>query len=273
MLKSCISNIKIPKILLAVVVSSFLSSTKLYAHDSCHIELDAGLLLNETTIEFFNGAEGSEDNKKTLYKIENNHSLIVQGHEIDLNDQQQMLVTQYATSIRAIIPQIGTIATESIDLALKGASLVFNEILGESNNIESELTQELSMLRDEITTHFTEGDSITIDGSSGEILGKKFEQRIEAVIEKAVINSMGAILIAIGQELLFSQEDDNTIDNRMDDFSASIENEMKLRAKQIERKADALCLTVIDIDRLEEQLKKSIPVLKSINVLSATYNQ
>jgi hypothetical protein len=261
------------KILSLVVALSIFSSANLYAHDSCNVELNAGLLLNENTLEFFNVVQGFEDNKQNLYKIENDHSLIIQGHDIDLNNQQQILVTQYAISIRAIISQVKSVATEGIDLALDGVSLVFNELLGEGNSIGTELTQELLMLRDEVATYFTKENSITIGENSEEVLGKKIEQRIESIIEKAIINSMGSLLIAMSQEILLSGEDGNTLDTRMNAFGKNIANEMELRADKIEGKADALCLAITNIDILEEQLKLSIPALKNINVISATFNE
>ena len=138
MLNSFISNNRTPKILSAVAVLSIFSSVNLYAQDACNIELGASLTLNKTTLEFFNATRGSENKKKVLYKINNDHSLIVHGNKIDLNDHQQALVTQYARSIRAMLPHVRTIAIEGVDLALEGVNLAFNELLGEGNSVGAE---------------------------------------------------------------------------------------------------------------------------------------
>lgn len=276
MLNSFILNNRTPKILSAAVLLSIFSSASLYAHDACDIELDAGLTLNETTLVFFNDAQGADNHEKILYKIENNHSLIIHGQDVDLNEQQQALVTQYSSSIRAMVPRVRTIAIEGVDLALEGVNLAFNELLGEGNIIGAELTQELSTLRDDVAMRFTAAHGITIDENGEEILGKEFEQRIESAVEKAVMNSMGSLLIAMGQKMLLSDEetgDGNTFESQMEGFSERMADEMESRAEQIERKADALCLAVVDIDRLEEQLKAMIPALADINVISATFNE
>jgi hypothetical protein len=275
MFKKFILNNKASKILPAVAALSILPSTSLYAHDNCDIELDAGLTLNETTLEFFNDSGITDNDKKVLYKIYNDQTLIVGGQEVELNDQQQVLVTQYATSIRAMVPKVRKIAIEGVDLALEGVNLAFNELLGEGNNVGAELTQELSSLRDEVATRFTVEQGITIDENGEEILGKEFEQRIESVVEKAVMNSMGSLLIAMGQKMLLSDDnsDGNTFETKMESFGERMENEMEARAEKIEYKADALCLAAVDIDRLEEELKFSIPALKNINVISATFNR
>jgi hypothetical protein len=281
MLNSFTLNHKTSKILSAVAVLSIFISTNLFAHDACDIELDTGFTLNETTLEFFNSSESAENKKQILYKINNDHSLIVHGQKIELNERQQALVTKYSTDIRAMVPQVRAIAIEGVDLALEGVNLAFNELLGEGNNVGAELTQELSTLRDEVATRFTAEHGITL-GSNGingkgftgeEILGKEFEQRIESAVEKAVINSMGSLLMAMGQEMLFSDKESNSLETRMEDFGESIADEMEHRAEKIERKAEVLCAAITDIDKLEEQLKASISPLANINVISVTHNE
>jgi hypothetical protein len=281
MLNSFRLNKRTTKILSVTALLSIFSSVNLFAQDTCDIELDAGLTLNETTLEFFNAAQDSENNKQILYKIDNDQHLTVHGQEIDLNDHQQALVTQYAMSIRAMVPQIRTIAIEGVDLALEGVNLAFNELLGEGNNVGAKLTQELSTLRDEVATRFTVEHGITINENNvnnenftGEdILGKEFEQRIKSAVETAVINSMGRLLITMGQEMLFSGGDTNAFETRMDNFGDSIADEMELRTEKIKLKADALCLAIADIDQLEEKLKTSIVALANINVVSASFKK
>jgi hypothetical protein len=281
MLNSFRLNKRTTKILSVTALLSIFSSVNLFAQDTCDIELDAGLTLNETTLEFFNAAQDSENNKHILYKIDNDQHLTVHGQEIDLNDHQQALVTQYAMSIRAMVPQIRTIAIEGVDLALEGVNLAFNELLGEGNNVGAKLTQELSTLRDEVATRFTVEHGITINENNvnnenftGEdILGKEFEQRIKSAVETAVLNSMGSLLITMGQEMLFSSGDTNAFETRMDNFGDSIADEMELRTEKIKLKADALCLAIADIDQLEEKLKTSIVALANINVVSASFKK
>ncbi|WP_114325203.1 DUF2884 family protein [Candidatus Colwellia aromaticivorans] len=276
-----ILNNKTVKLLPAVAVLSIFSSENLYAKDTCNIKLDAGLTLTVTTLEFFNVTKGAANKKKTLYKIRNDQSLIIHGKEVNLTDQQQKLVTQYATSIREIVPQIRSVAIEGVDLALEGVNLAFNDLLGEGNTVGAELTKELSVLRDEVATRFTPEHGITIGGNgvdnkdiTGEqILGKQFEQRIESAVEKAVINSMGSLLVVMGQEMLLSGKQGSSLETRMKAFGENIATETKIRTETIERKADALCVPIVNIDQLEEQLKSSVSPLANINVISARLNK
>ena len=66
-------------------------------------------------------------------------------------------------SIRAMVPQIRTMAIEGLELALEGVNLAFNELFGEGNTVGAKLTQELSTLRDQVATRFTAEHGITIN--------------------------------------------------------------------------------------------------------------
>ena len=257
---------QLPKTLIALTLISVFVSKALYAHEFCDVDLKAGLTINESKLEFFD----SKNKHKILYIIDNNHDLTVRGQEVSLSAEQQALVEQYASSIRAMVPQVRHIAIEGVDLAIEGVNLAFNELLGEGNNAGVDLTQELSSLKKEVAEQFTIEHGFTL-GENGlednELLGDDFEQRIESSVEKAVMSSMGTLLVALGQQL-FSGGDTEAFQTRMESFGENVEREMELRAEKIERKADSLCLAVVEIDQLEEKLKSSITPLADINVIT-----
>ncbi|MCW8832670.1 MAG: YggN family protein [Colwellia sp.] len=259
------------KSLLAVTLLATLSSASVMAHNSCDVELEAGVNISKNSIEFFN-----EKNKDILYRIDNDESLFVAGQAVDLNDEQQALVSQYSASIKAMVPEVRTVAIEGVDLAVEGVNLAFNELLGEGNDVSADLTRELTNLRDEVSTRFTLEHGFTIgeDGlKNNDLLGDDFEQRIESAVEKAVMSSMGSIMVAVGQEMIFSGGDSDAFETRMENFGESIEHEMESRAEKIEHKAEQLCLSAVKIDQLEEQLQNNIESLADINVISARYNE
>ncbi len=258
---------KLPKTLIAVTLLSVFLTKALYAHESCDVELDAGVTINESTIEFFD----PDKKQQTLYKIDDDNNLIIGGDYVSLNNDQQALVEQYSSNIRAMVPQVRNIALEGVDLALEGVNLAFNELLGEGNDVGADLTQELSLLKEEVATRFTIEHGFTI-GENGldddELLGDEFEERIESAVEKAVMGSMGSLLVALGQEMIFSGGDTNAFETRMESFGENIEHEMESRAEKIEKKAELLCLDAVVIDQIEEQLKASIEPLENINVIT-----
>ncbi len=258
------------KTAIAITLMASFTSTALYAHDnSCDVDLDASLTINKNTLEFFDKKD------RTLYKIIDNKTLIIDGKLIDLNSKQQALVYDYSMSIRTLVPEVKDIALEGVDLALEGVGLVFDELLGEENEVGAELIEELSALKEEISTRFSMDHDFTIgaDGLNGdEFLGDEFEDRIESAVEKAVMSSMGSLLVAVGQEMLFSNGDTDAFETRMENFGETIENEMEGRAEKIELKAEKLCLSIVEIDHLEEQLKATIDEMSAINVITIARN-
>jgi len=258
------------KTLLATAI--LLSSTTAFAHDSsfssdsCNVDLDAGLRINKSTVEF-------SKNDKALYKIVNDRALYVGGNQISLTSSQQSLVSEYSTSIRQVVPEVKSIALDGINLAVEGVNLAFNELLGEGNDVGAELTTQLNLIRDEVDTRFASDKEFYIDENGfmdDDFFGDEFEQRIEEVVETTIKNSLGSLLIAVGQEMLFSGGDMDALETRMENFGERIENEMEARGEDLGKRGEALCHSVLKIDALEEQLKDEIEQLSSFNIISTS---
>jgi hypothetical protein len=101
--------------------------------------------------------------------------------------------------------------------------------------VGNDLTQELSSIKKEVTERFTIEHGFTL-GESGldehELLGEDFEQRIDSAVEKAVVGSMGSLLVALGQQMMFAGENDDSFETRMENFGENIAHEMELRAEK-----------------------------------------
>jgi len=255
-----------------ITTAILLSSSTVFAHDtnfstdSCDVELDAGIRISKSAIEF-------SQNDKAIYKIVNNEELYVAGEKISLSNAQQSLVTDYSTSIRAVIPEVRTIAIDGINLAVQGVNLAFDELLGSGNELGADLTKQLNLIRDDIDTKFSNDSDFYIDENgfgADEFFGEEFEERIETIVEDTLKNSMGSLLIAVGQEMLFSGGDMDTFETRMESFGDQIEHEMESRGEDLEKRGEALCHSVIEIDALEEQLKAEIDDLSDVNIISTS---
>jgi hypothetical protein len=110
---------------------------------------------------------------------------------------------------------------------------------------------------------------IGVDGFESDVLlGEDFEQRIESAMEKAVMGSMGSLLVALGKQMISDEE--HGFENKIDTFSQTIEREMESRAKIIEDKVQKLCSDFITLEMIETQLQESIAELQSINILNVS---
>jgi hypothetical protein len=249
--------------LILASTSSFASNAS-FTNDSCDVDISGGIKITPASIEF-------SKNKKQLYKIVDNETLYVNGEKIDLSQSEQSLVTDYSNSIRATVPEVKDIALDAIDLASDGVNLAFNELLGEGNDISAEITAQLSEIRKEVDEGFTSNNDISFDedGFSGnDFFNEGFEKRIETAVETTVQNSIGSLLIAVGQQMLFSGGDMDTFETRMEDFGQRIEQEMESRGEEIEKRGEALCKSVVAIDALENQLTDEITELEDFNLLT-----
>jgi len=265
--------------LIASALTASFASSAVYAHQSCNVNLSAGFTINTSSIEFLQDEEETsakvltEQGNRSLYKIVDGKNLYVNNETIALTKDQQIIVQKYDEKIRQLIPQVKRVAIDGVDLAVDGINLAFNGLLGEGNSVAADLTNELKSIRKQVVSNLSieKGVSIGVEGlESEELLGKDFDQRIEKAVEKAVINSMGSIMIAIGQQMMSSGGDGENFDTRMENFSNTIEQEMTIRTAKIEEKAQALCVNIATVDALEEQLKAEIKSLASTNVFTVT---
>jgi actin-related protein len=233
------------------------------AHNSCNLELDAGVLITADSIEFYDAAQPT-------YKIVGDKYVVVNGQALKLNDLQQQLVENYAAGIRAAVPEVREMVLEGIDLAITGITFTFDNLLGEKNQISTQLTTELNNVKSDVKRYFSAGNPINFNVDSEGIpdfLGKQFETRIERIVETSVQNSIGSLMIAMGKEIMMSGGNMEAFEQRMNQFGEQMEQQMNARAAGMEARGEKLCDAMLDINAIEEQLKHSIPAVESFNFI------
>ena len=96
---------------LAALVLSLMAGS-VAAHNSCNVDLSAGLRISDSAIEFYEGDQ-------SIYKIVEDQYLEVKGKAQKLTNTQQALVANYANHIRAAVPEVKGLALDGIDLAIE----------------------------------------------------------------------------------------------------------------------------------------------------------
>ncbi|MDO6427835.1 DUF2884 family protein [Thalassotalea sp. 1_MG-2023] len=252
-----------------MIAGAVLLSTSAMAHDthfstdSCDIDLNSGLSIQNDVISFSKKGD-------TLYQLINDQQLVINDKTIVLTTEQQAVVTQYSREIRGLVPEVKSIAIDAIELASEGVNLAFDELLGAGNKVGADLSQQLNTLKDDVESNF-DVNRFAIDehGSlDADFLGEDFEQKIENIVEETVQNSMGTLLIAVGQELLLAGGNMDAFEEKMEKFGEQVEYEMESRAEVIEQKAEGLCKSVESIDQLEEQLKRLVAEMPQLDVIT-----
>ena len=252
------------KVALMMLIMVLVSGAQ--AHSACDINLVAGVNISATEIAFY-------QNDQPAYRIINDQQLEVAGQRVALNTMQQQLVTRYAQSVRAMVPEVQGMAIEGIDMAIDSVSLVFDDLLGDENKISRQLRSELSGLRADVTHYFSATKTIHFnqsDNGSADFLGKNFETRVERIVETSVQDSIGSLLLAAGKEILASGGDMAAFEQRMNRFGEEVEATMAIRTASLETHAAELCTAAVLIDGLEEQLRRAVPAVQAFNLLQVS---
>ncbi|MDF2177776.1 DUF2884 family protein [Aliiglaciecola sp. CAU 1673] len=248
-----------------LIAATLLTATSVMAND-CHVKFDGHMSLQQNRLQV---------------TLDKGNQLVLDGQNVWLDNQpltlgydQQHLLNSYHQQVRGLVPKIADIVIEAVDLANQGVSRAFGELLGKDDEGVLELSQELSQLSMDLRSKFygPDGnpvfDSVTFE--DGQFLDTEFESRLEEKIEKLVANSMGKLMIAIGTEMLFSGGDMQAFERRMEDFGDQLEQEMEIKADIIEAKATALCSDMLELDRLENEIRRDIPELASMDMLQVS---
>lgn len=87
-------------------------------------------------------------------------------------------------------------------------------------------------------------------------------------MEQLVSQATGRLLMAIGSQMLFSEEGVDDFAERMERFGDDLETRMETQAEQLEERADELCEILRRADHSENQMQRTIAGLDGLNLLN-----
>lgn len=238
----------------SALVISTLAAGIAQAHDNqtCNMHFDGNLRITPDAVVI-------KQSGKTL-TIEGD-SLFIDGSEQTLNAAQRRTMTQYAEHVRGTVPQVASIALEGVKLANVAVSEVMQGFGIDFNTAPIQTL--LSDVETEIQQSFYQDGSFVIDQENldlmGENIGKRFEGQMDEVMEKAMMESMGSLLMTIGREMMFSGGDMTAFEQRMEKMGEQIEERVEGQAKLLEQRADQFCHSLEDVAKYEQQFHDAVP--------------
>lgn len=239
------------------------SSLTVFANQ-CDVELNGNMQLENSVlaVNLDNNTRLTIDQDKTLY---------VDGIALTLDTQQQRWVNTYYDGINQAAPQAAAIATDAIALASTALNEVFTELLGSDNAALADLSDKLRNLDQQIQYNFyAENGDIRLHSESfenGEFFGEQWEAQFEEAIEDLVTDSIGQLMVAIGTQLIFSDEGVDDFEQKMERFGEQIEQKVEYQAEALEDRAEELCATLAKVDRAENHLQMNIKQLSSLDII------
>jgi len=234
--------------------------------EQCDINLNYGIVIDPGHVRII-------DEDKTYLQINGNDQLFVNGKEITLTNKQKELVTRYTLGIREQIPSIVSIAIEGVDIGFKAVNKVISGITGENSASHQKLQKHFDELQWRLRKRFNQSDESFYIAPQGfddleQIFADEFEQEIEAIVTE----SLGTILIAVGEAITNSNSKNNEqpespFKERMASIAEEFELEVGDKIDALKSKAENFCTKLAELDDIENQLNREVKALSLYNLI------
>jgi len=234
----------------------------------CSVNFNYGVIIDPNHVRII-------DHSRTIVQINDEKQLFVEGREIVLTNEQVALIQKFSLGIRAQVPEIVSIAIEGVDIGLKAVNKAIASLTGENSASQQKIQTRFDELKWRVRTRFNQSannyyiapqDFADFD----DIFTGEFEQEIEEIIS----DSIGTILLAVGEAMISDNSDDNgserrlsTFDNRIDTMGKDLELEISAGATALRKKAEQFCFKLNELAEIEKKIHRSIQPLKNLNLI------
>jgi len=236
--------------------------------EQCSINFNYGVIIDPTHIRMI-------EHSKTIIQINNTHQLFVNGREITLTSEQQQLIKKFSSGIRQQVPQIVSIAIDGVDIGLKAVNKVIGGLTGENSAAQQKIQAQFAELKWSLRTKFNQSaNNYYIAPQDFDDFDNIFTGEFEEIIEEVISDSIGSILIAVGDAIISSNDERgngeqriSAFDERMESMSKDLELEISASAHGLKKKAIQFCQNLSELNKVENQIQLSIPSLSTFNLI------
>ncbi|MGB1262382.1 MAG: DUF2884 family protein [Cognaticolwellia sp.] len=232
----------------------------------CDINFNYGVIIDPAHVRMVTHGQ-------TYVQINGQHQLFVNGREITLNSEQQNQLSEYSTGIRSQVPAIVSIAIEGVELGLKAVNKVISGLTGENSASHQQFQEKFDEMKWRLRARFTHSDESYYIAPQDfddfdEVFAGEFEKEIEAIVS----DSVGTILVAVGEAMTHREEQSSeqrvdTFDQRISSMGDDIKFDISNQANALEDKAEKICARLVKLDELENSLQAEIPALSEFNLI------
>ncbi len=232
----------------------------------CDINFTHGVIIDPAHIRIVNHGQ-------TYVQINGQHQLFVNGREVELSAEQQVQLSQYTKGIREEVPAIVSIAIEGVELGLKAVNKVISSLTGENSASHQQFQEKFDEMKWRLRTRFNHSDDSYYIAPQDfddfdEVFAGEFEKEIEAIVS----DSVGTILIAVGEAMTHREEQSSeqrveTFDQRIETMANDIKLGISNQANALETKAEKICTRLVKLDEIENRLQLEIPALSEFNLI------
>lgn len=204
-------------------------------------------------------------------QINHDSQLFIHGDLIVLTDQERYMVREFSLGLRKELPEIVTIAMESIELGFSAFDKVVKGLAGSDS--ARGIEEHFNILKGGLLRKFARsGDNFYIAPQAINKLDDFFEEELSTQVNQIVTDSLQIMLGAMGDAIQQNESGiEGTkvdIDERIKMLSEEVDNSLKINADRIKVKANAFCQRFESLDKTETRLQKHIPRLLKYDILS-----
>jgi hypothetical protein len=252
-------------LLLSTVLSLLSFNTQA---EQCSINFNYGVIIDPNHIRII-------EHGKTIVQINHTHQLFVNGREITLTNKQQRLIEQFSSGIRQQVPKIVSIAIDGVDIGLKAVNKVIGGLTGENSASQQKIQVQFDELKWRLRKRFNQSaNNYYIALQDFDDLDDIFTGEFEEIIDEVISNSIGSILIVVGDAITSSNDEQgngeqriSTFDEKMESMSKDLELEISSSADALKKKAIQFCQNLTLLNKIENQIQYSIPELADFNLI------
>lgn len=199
--------------------------------------------------------------------IDEDGALGIDGRALALDAAQQASVEAWAMQLREVVPAVVEVAIDGVEIAVTTVSEVFAALV--DGDAPASVQNALEDLRADVDAGLGREDGVWYVRRDGIENLDDTMTTLEPLIENAVAESVGALLVAVGRSM---QSGDFTarmeaFGERMERLDEEIETRVEARAAAIEDRADSLCTELRVLAAREEEMKARVPGLSALRVL------
>ena len=232
----------------ALLVACIMGTCGLASAESnvCDYSTDFNINIDEQSVLF-------EKNNGDRFEFKNDQ-LFINGNSIELSAQQRRASSKLESGARAMVPKVAVVAVEGAELGIKAATMVMTTLFSDDPKAQEELMVPIEAIGERIKQNIskTQLNTEALERSFDEAFDEEFEKMLELAITKYSGKIVGNILTTVfsgdGEEL-------KDLEFRMENLEQDIENYVEQHAAELERKAEALCEDMAELDVFDTQLE------------------
>jgi Protein of unknown function (DUF2884) len=228
---------------LALACTLLIATPAFAGMHACEASSDYSLSFNDGSLAF-----RSDSAKPARVELRQGH-LFIDGQEQPLTAADSKRIADFESGVRRLLPQVKEIALDAVDIAFDAVEAVAVGFSAVDNAQMGKLHERLGHAREQLRRGIESrivGSGWT-DADIEELVKSSVQALVPALVQQL---AAGAVLAALSGDESVAHE----LEKRAERMAADVESRVKARARQLERRADALCPQVSDLVALVANL-------------------